>query len=62
MRLGQGVLEQLNEWLAERDRDCTPEVKGHGRVRLGLGIYLIEEVIEEGSKDQQTKPARALRS
>lgn len=54
-RLGQGVLEQLNEWLAERDRDSTPEVKGSGQVRLGLGIYVIEEVIEEGTKDQQQK-------
>ncbi len=56
-RLGQGVLEQLNEWLAERDRDSSPEVQGSGRVRLGLGIYVIEEVIEEGAEDQRKKTA-----
>ena len=61
-RLGQGVLEQLNEWLAERDRDCTPDVEGSGRMRLGLGIYVIEEVIEEGTKDQRKKPTRPLQS
>ena len=42
-RLAQGVLEQLNEWLAERDPDVDDSGDGHARVRIGLGIYQIEE-------------------
>jgi len=53
-RLAQGVLEQLDAWLAERDRDKTPETKGNGRVRLGLGIYLTEEHMDD-AKDRRQK-------
>ena len=42
-QLGQGVLEQLNQWLAERDRDAGTESDQGGRLRIGLGIYQIEE-------------------
>lgn len=51
-RLGQGVLEQLNEWLAEHDRDSTPDIVGRGRARLGLGIHIIEETIDENGGEQ----------
>jgi hypothetical protein len=40
---GQALLESLDKWLAERDRDITPQVKGTGRNRAGLGIFLFEE-------------------
>lgn len=53
-RLAQGVLEQLDSWLAERDRDNSPVTKGHGRVRLGLGIYLIEEHMDDAKARPQT--------
>lgn len=46
-RLAQNVLEQLNDYLAKRDRDSNPKVKGTGRVRLGLGIYQIQERIDD---------------
>jgi hypothetical protein len=39
----QALLEKLDEWLAQRDRDVTPTVKGTGRNRAGLGIYYFEE-------------------
>ena len=40
---GQALLERLDRWLAERDRDVNPAVKGTGRHRAGLGIYYFEE-------------------
>lgn len=44
-RLGQHVLEQLDEWLAAHDRDHASGIAGGGRVRLGLGIYEICETL-----------------
>ena len=43
----QVLLEKLDEWLAQRDRDVTPTVKGTGRNRAGLGIYYFEEPYTE---------------
>jgi hypothetical protein len=40
---GQELLEALDRWLAHRDRDVNPTVKGTGRVRLGVGLYAFEE-------------------
>ena len=46
----QELLEKLDRWLAERDRDVTPSVKGTGRNRAGLGIYYFEEpYVDEGT-------------
>ena len=39
----QALLEGLDRWLAQRDRDVTPTLKGSGRNRAGLGIYYFEE-------------------
>jgi hypothetical protein len=39
----QALLENLDRWLAQRDRDVTPTVKGTGRNKAGLGIYYFEE-------------------
>jgi hypothetical protein len=36
-------LESLDRWLAQRDRDVTPTVKGTGRNQAGIGIYYFEE-------------------
>lgn len=38
----QALLEKLNEWLAERDRDTNPDATGSGRNTAGLGIYYFE--------------------
>ncbi|HHB13299.1 MAG TPA: hypothetical protein ENK62_08885 [Chromatiales bacterium] len=57
-RLGQNVLEQLDEWLARHDRDSTPGVQGTGRVRLGLGIYEIQAPAE-ASIHEDTSDATA---
>jgi hypothetical protein len=43
----QALLEKLDRWLAQRDRDVTPTVRGTGRNRAGLGIYYFEEPYTE---------------
>jgi hypothetical protein len=40
---GQELLELLDRWLSERDRDVNPSQQGSGRVRAGIGIYYFEE-------------------
>ncbi|MBW2633393.1 MAG: hypothetical protein JRE14_04575 [Deltaproteobacteria bacterium] len=44
---GQKLLEKLDQWLSNHDRDINPSVKGNGRKRCGLGIYYFEETIEK---------------
>ena len=45
----QRLLESMNQWLSEHDRDLTPLVEGTGRKRAGVGIYYFEEdVLDEG--------------
>ena len=39
----QILLESLDRWLAQRDRDITPSVQGTGRSQAGIGIYYFEE-------------------
>lgn len=39
----QALLESADHWLALRDRDATPTVKGSGRNRAGFGIFFFEE-------------------
>jgi hypothetical protein len=46
----QQLLENLDSWLSERDRDTGPEVSGTGRNVAGLGIYYFEEPYEEKEK------------
>jgi Family of unknown function (DUF6502) len=41
----QTLLENLDRWLAQRDRDVMPTVKGAGRNQAGIGIYYFEEPI-----------------
>lgn len=42
-RKAQTLLEQLDRWLAQHDRDVTPSVEGSGRNQAGIGIYYFEE-------------------
>jgi hypothetical protein len=39
----QALIEDLDRWLAQRDRDVNPAVKGTGRKRVGVGIYYFED-------------------
>jgi len=44
---GQKLLEYLDLWMVERDRDVNPTVEGTGRKAAGIGIYYFEEPVEE---------------
>ena len=46
----QKLLENLDRLLARHDRDVTPDAKGSGRKRAGIGIYYFEEPYSSGSK------------
>lgn len=48
----QKLLEKLDGWLAARDRDANPGVRGAGRNIAGLGIYYIEEPFTGEEADQ----------
>jgi hypothetical protein len=39
----QMLLEKLDQWLAQHDRDTTPTTEGSGRNFAGLGIYYFEQ-------------------
>jgi Family of unknown function (DUF6502) len=41
-KYSQKLLEKLDRWLSDRDRDANPNVGGDGRNIAGLGIYYIE--------------------
>jgi len=60
-RLSQELLETLDAWLAEHDRDANPKVDGHGRMRAGLGIFAIEEEIKPPSGQEAVPPTGAPR-
>ena len=39
----QELLERVDRWMSERDRDANPRVAGTGRKRAVVGIYYFEE-------------------
>jgi hypothetical protein len=39
----QALLENADQWLAQRDQDVTPTVQGIGSNRAGFGIFFFEE-------------------
>ena len=42
-KASQRLLEKLDQWLANHDRDTRPDIKGSGRNTAGVGIYYFEE-------------------
>jgi hypothetical protein len=48
----QALLEAMDKWLSQHDRDVNPDQEGSGRVRVGLGIYYFEENLEQPSEDK----------
>jgi hypothetical protein len=42
----QTFLEGIDRWLARRDRDVNPAVKGTGRKRVGIGLYYFEDDVQ----------------
>ena len=47
---GQSLLESMDRWMSQRDRDVNPAVPGTGRMRAGIGIYYFQEDYGEGGK------------
>jgi hypothetical protein len=43
----QKLLEKLDTWLSDRDRDSGSKVTGTGRNIAGLGIYYFEKPYDE---------------
>ena len=43
----QALLENADRWLAQRDRDVNPDIKGSGRHKAGFGIFFFEEPFSE---------------
>lgn len=43
----QALLEQLNQWMAQQDRDSNPAVEGSGRKQAAIGIYYYEQDVSE---------------
>lgn len=41
------LLQELDSSLSKQDRTKNPEAGGTGRYRTGLGVYLIEEAVED---------------
>jgi hypothetical protein len=48
----QTLLEKMDEWLSQHDRDVNASVKGAGRMRAGIGIYYFEEKLEQRLEDK----------
>lgn len=50
----QGLMEYLDSWLSQHDRDVNPAAEGTGRMRAGLGIFYFEENNESTGEEQQS--------
>ncbi|MEW6682014.1 MAG: DUF6502 family protein [Nitrospirota bacterium] len=46
----QALLEEMDRWLSQHDRDLNPSAQGTGRKRGGIGIYYFEEEFPEGGR------------
>ena len=53
----QALLERLDKWLAQHDRD-TSGTRGTGRIRTGVGIYYFEEDMD--SQKSEGKEPRVI--
>lgn len=48
---GLALLRELDTVLRVHDRDVNPDASGVGRYRSGLGLYLIEDIVETDDAD-----------
>jgi hypothetical protein len=46
----QALLEEMDRWLSQHDRDVNPSAPGYGRKRGGIGIYYFEEDFADGGR------------
>lgn len=52
-RRAQRLLEHLDRRMAPKDRDMNPDVKGSGRHRVVLGIFYLEQDVEDEEGDEE---------
>ncbi len=45
-RHAQELIELLDAWMAQHDRDANPAARGSGRIRAGLGIFYFEQKLD----------------
>jgi Family of unknown function (DUF6502) len=50
----QGLMEYLDSWLSQHDRDVNPASEGTGRMRAGLGIFYFEEDLGSGNEQEKS--------
>lgn len=50
---GEAFLLQVNDWLADCDREQTPSLIGSGRARAGIGIYYFEQLADTKSQEDK---------
>jgi hypothetical protein len=48
----QALLEEIDRWLSQHDRDVNPSAQGTGRKRGGIGIYYFEEDFPEEGRSR----------
>ncbi len=49
---GQALLELLDRWMSQHDRDAAQDVTGTGRKGAGIGIYYFEDDLDETSNEE----------
>jgi hypothetical protein len=47
----QALLEKMDQWLSQHDRDVNPSVKGAGHMRAGIGVYYFEENLAQKPRE-----------
>ncbi len=50
----QGLMEYLDSWLSQHDRDINPAAEGTGRMRAGLGIFYFEDDLETRGEEKKS--------
>ncbi len=50
-RQAQELIERLDTWMAQHDRDTNPAAGGSGRVRAGLGIFYFESEVHSDPRE-----------
>lgn len=48
----QAIMEGLDKWLSQHDRDVNKNIRGTGRTRVGIGIYYFEEKLTSSSAEK----------
>ena len=51
-RHAQELIELLDAWMAQHDRDANPSVRGTGRVRAGVGVFYFEHDLDASKPEK----------